>query len=116
MKVMPIKILTEAIFGFTAGLEELILFHGGLFITPRVYLQIYTGCFLKKGGGLIPHSSIWIRLRVTDVDKQNCRNQLGWVVGWNVVVTPCMVGCIELSGDRFVGEADVSAGEFLENG
>ena len=72
--------------------------------------------FLKKGGGLIPHSSIWIRLRVTDVDKQNCRNQLGWVVGWNVVVTPCMVGCIELSGDRFVGEADVSAGEFLENG
>ena len=50
------------------------------------------------------------------MDKQNCRNQLGWVVGWNVVVTPCMVGCIELSGDRFVGEADVSAGEFLENG
>ena len=48
------------------------------------------------------------------MDKQNCRNQLGWVVGWNV--TPCMVGCIELSGDRFVGEADVSAGEFLENG
>ena len=37
---MPIKILTEAIFGFTAGLEELILFHGGLFIAPCVYLQM----------------------------------------------------------------------------